>query len=39
MWENALRGWIKQLEAERDGLTSSSKTLTPKQYRIQEIEE
>jgi transposase len=36
--ETALRRWIQQLRAERDGITPTSKALTPEQQRIQELE-
>lgn len=36
--ESALRRWIKQLEAERQGATPKGKALTPEQRRIQELE-
>lgn len=35
---SALRRWIKQLQAERGGITPASKALTPEQQRIQELE-
>ena len=36
--ESVLRRWIKQLAEERDGITPTSKALTPEQQRIQELE-
>ncbi|KZY34754.1 transposase [Alcanivorax sp. HI0083] len=36
--ESALRRWVKQLEAERQGVTPKGKALTPEQRRIQELE-
>ncbi len=33
-----LRRWVKQLEAERQGVTPKSKALTPEQQKIQELE-
>ena len=36
--ETALRRWVKQLRAERDGVTPKSKALTADQQRIQELE-
>ncbi|WP_141121762.1 IS3 family transposase [Pseudomonas aeruginosa] len=36
--DSALRRWVKQLEAERQGVTSKSKALTPEQQKIQELE-
>ncbi|MEV1306880.1 transposase, partial [Pseudomonas aeruginosa] len=35
---SALRRWVKQLEAERQGVTPKSKALTPEQQKIQELE-
>ncbi|ENA1256050.1 TPA: IS3-like element IS222 family transposase [Pseudomonas aeruginosa] len=36
--DSALRCWVKQLEAERQGVTPKSKALTPEQQKIQELE-
>ncbi|MGU1809618.1 IS3 family transposase [Pseudomonas aeruginosa] len=36
--DSALRRWVKQLEAERQGVTPKSKALTPEQHKIQELE-
>jgi len=36
--ETALRGWVKQLKAERGGTTPKSPALTADQQRIQELE-
>ncbi|HCG0914765.1 IS3-like element IS222 family transposase [Pseudomonas aeruginosa] len=36
--DSALRRWVKQLEAERQGVTPKSKVLTPEQQKIQELE-
>lgn len=36
--ESALRRWVNQLQAERNGVTPSSKALTPEQQKIQELE-
>ncbi len=36
--ETALRRWVKQLSAEREGITPTSKALTVEQQRIQELE-
>ncbi|MBG4273988.1 IS3-like element IS222 family transposase [Pseudomonas aeruginosa] len=36
--DSALRRWVKQLEAERQGVTPKSKALTPEQQKIQEPE-
>ena len=36
--ETALRGWVKQLTAERGGVTPKSAALTAEQKRIQELE-
>ncbi len=36
--ESALRRWVNQLRAERDGVTPATKALTPEQQRIQELE-
>lgn len=36
--ETALRRWVKQLEAERGGVTPTAKAMTPEQQRIQELE-
>ncbi|MCO1765521.1 IS3-like element IS222 family transposase [Pseudomonas aeruginosa] len=36
--DSALRRWVKQLEAERQGVTPKSKALTPDQQKIQELE-
>ncbi|EOU9564350.1 TPA: IS3 family transposase [Pseudomonas aeruginosa] len=36
--DSALRRWVKQLEAERQGVTPKSKALTPEQQKIQEME-
>ncbi|HEK0052088.1 IS3 family transposase [Pseudomonas aeruginosa] len=36
--DSALRRWVKQLEAERQGVTPKSKALTPEQQKIQELE-
>ena len=36
--ESALRGWVKQLQEERVGVTPKSKALTPEQQKIQELE-
>ena len=33
-----MRRWVKQLEAERQGVTPKSKALTPEQQKIQELE-
>ncbi|HFH2972621.1 IS3 family transposase [Pseudomonas aeruginosa] len=38
MVDSALRRWVKQLEAERQGVTPKSKALTPEQQKIQELE-
>ena len=36
--ETALRRWVKQLEAERGGVTPKNKALTAEQQKIQELE-
>ncbi|HCW0465851.1 TPA: IS3 family transposase [Pseudomonas aeruginosa] len=36
--DSALRRWVKQLEAERQGVTPKSKALTPEQQKIQALE-
>ena len=36
--ETALRRWVNQLQAERGGVTPTSKAMTPEQARIQELE-
>ncbi|WP_128542549.1 IS3 family transposase, partial [Pseudomonas aeruginosa] len=36
--DSALRRWVKQLEAERQGVTPKSKALTPEQQKIQGLE-
>ena len=36
--ETAIRRWVDQLKAERDGVTPKGKALTPEQQRIQELE-
>ncbi|HIE1864339.1 IS3-like element IS222 family transposase [Pseudomonas aeruginosa] len=36
--DSALRRWVKQLEAERQGVTTKSKAWTPEQQKIQELE-
>ncbi len=36
--ETALRRWVQQLSDERGGTTPKSKTLTPEQQKIQELE-
>lgn len=36
--ETALRRWVDQLKVERDGVTPSTKALTPEQKKIQELE-
>ncbi len=36
--ESALRGWVNQLQQERNGVTPQSKALTPEQQKIQELE-
>ena len=36
--DTALRRWVDQLRAERDGETPASKAMTPEQKRIQELE-
>ncbi len=36
--ETALRRWVDQLHAERDGETPTSKAMTPEQKRIPELE-
>ncbi len=36
--ETALRRWVKQLRAEREGVTPKSQALTADQQRIQELE-
>ncbi|ABR86362.2 IS3-like element IS222 family transposase [Pseudomonas paraeruginosa PA7] len=36
--DSALRRWVKQLEAERQGVTPKSKALTPEQQKIQKLE-
>ena len=36
--ETAVRRWVDQLKAERDGVTPKGKALTPEQQRIQELE-
>lgn len=36
--ETALRRWIEQMKAERQGVTPKSKALTPEQQKIQELE-
>jgi len=35
---SAMRRWVKQLQAEREGITPKSKALSPDQQRIQELE-
>ena len=36
--ETALRRWVKQLQAERGGVTPQSKAMTADQQKIQELE-
>lgn len=36
--KTALRRWVKQLDSERNGVTPSSKALTPEEQRIQDLE-
>ena len=36
--ESALRRWVSQLQQERNGMTPTSKALTPEQLKIQELE-
>ncbi|WP_433912142.1 IS3 family transposase [Pseudomonas vranovensis] len=36
--ESALRRWVNQLQEERNGVTPTSKALTPEQQKIQELE-
>jgi transposase len=36
--ETALRRWVDQLRAERDGVTPHGKALTPEQQKIQALE-
>lgn len=36
--ETALRRWMEQLNAERQGVTPKQRALTPEQQRIQELE-
>ncbi len=36
--DSALRRWVKQLQAERQGVTPKSKALAPEQQKIQELE-
>lgn len=36
--ESALRRWVSQLQEERNGVTPTSKALTPEQQKIQELE-
>lgn len=36
--DSALRRWVKQLQAERQGMTLKSKALTPEQQKLQELE-
>lgn len=36
--ESALRRWVNQLQVERNGVTPSSKALTPEQQKIQDLE-
>eukprot|EP01133_Synstelium_polycarpum_P005995 gene5995-6954_t len=36
--DSALRRWIKQLQDELQGVTPTSKALTPEQQKIQELE-
>ncbi|WP_121378353.1 IS3-like element IS222 family transposase [Pseudomonas aeruginosa] len=36
--DSALRRWVRQLKAERQGVTPKSKALTPEQQKIQELE-
>jgi len=36
--DSALRRWVKQLEAEHQGVTPKSKALTPEQQKLQELE-
>lgn len=36
--ESALRRWVNQLRAEREGVTPTTKALTPEQQKIQELE-
>ena len=36
--DTALRRWVDQLRAERDGETHASKAMTPEQKRIRELE-
>lgn len=35
----AMRSWVKQLQAEKSGVSPTSRALTPEQRRIQELEE
>ncbi len=36
--ESTLRRWVNQLQEERNGVTPTSKALTPEQQKIQELE-
>ena len=36
--ESPLRRWVKQLQEERNGVTPTSKALTPERQKIQELE-
>ncbi len=36
--ETAMRRWVAQLQAERQGITPDAKAMTPEQQRIQEFE-
>jgi len=36
--ESALRRWVNQLQAERNGVTLTGRALTPEQQKIQELE-
>lgn len=36
--ESSIRGWVKQLAQEREGITPKGKALTADQRRIQELE-
>lgn len=36
--DTALRRWVNQLQQERNGITPKSKTLTPDQQKVRELE-
>lgn len=36
--QTVLRRWVEQLKSERNGITPTSKALTPEQQKIQELE-